>query len=245
MSDSSPSPEQASVSEQNAQHKGSSKRLVLLIGVLALGLAAFAYDRMIARPAVEAAYTAIIDSNQEMNRNTTEILTNDAVQKLIGKTPAETFQDENGDTVEVYKWRAGMPIRTHDLFAVYKQSGDKLMFFRVAMGKYETGSEISKFDTKDPIVIQLTDEDIANMSTDDGESNAAGGDAARESNAAERALEQAEQDAEDKENAATDPPATDPPATDPPATDPPAADPPATETPAADPPASAGDDSTK
>ena len=139
MSDSSPSPEQAPVSEQNAQHKGSSKRLVLLIGVLALGLAAFAYDRMIARPAVEAAYTAIIDSNQEMNRNTTEILTNDAVQKLIGKTPAETFQDENGDTVEVYKWRAGMPIRTHDLFAVYKQSGDKLMFFSSRHGQVRNG----------------------------------------------------------------------------------------------------------
>jgi hypothetical protein len=180
---------------------------------------------MVARPAVEAAYTAIIDSNQKMNGKTTEILTNDAVQKLIGKTPAETFQDENGDTVEVYKWRAGMPIRTHDLFAVYKQSGDKLMFYRAAMGKYETGGDISKFDSKDPIVIQLTQEDLANMSAADSASNAGGSDADRDSSAAQRAQENAEQDAEEKENAATDSPATD--------------------SPEAAPPAAAGDDSAK
>ncbi len=245
MSDPTSSSEPTPAAAEGPTPDGSSKRLVILLGILAVGLAAFAYDRLVARPAVEQAYEKIIAKNDEINQDSTRIFTNLDVQQLIGKEPSSTFFDDNGDTVEVYQWRAGMPLRTHDLFAVYKKSGDALMFYRGAMGKYETGSEFSQFDAKEPKIVIMTEEEMATATIADGDANAGGG-AGPDSNAAQERLEQEQEDNEAKEASSTDPaePASDPAAPSEPAPSEPAPSEPAPSEPAPSEPAEE-DDSTK
>ena len=119
MSEPQTTPEQSTATTQAAPTSGSSKRLVILLCILALGLAGMGYDQYVARPAVEAAYQSIIEKHGEINASPGKTFTNKDVQELIGKTPARTLTNPDGNTVEIYQWRAGLPIRTHDLFAIY------------------------------------------------------------------------------------------------------------------------------
>ena len=101
-------PEESSTSSDS--NPGSSRKF-FLFGVLALSLVALAYDYRVARPSVELAYDKIVDRSIEVNR-TNSVFTNIDVRALIGREPSRTFQDENGDTVEVFSWRSGLPIRS-------------------------------------------------------------------------------------------------------------------------------------
>jgi hypothetical protein len=197
MSNSQTNPEPSQATTPAVPSNGSSKRLGILLCVLAISLAAMGYDRFVARPAVTAAYAAIIAENDRVNAKPGETFTNKDVQKLIGKSPAETLTTPDKNTVEIYQWRAGLPIRTHDLFVVYKPRDGSLMFQEGGMGNYKEMMEEIADNSREAKIIQLTEEDMANMSRADGEANAGGSDAGRDSNAAQEALEQAE---EDKEN---------------------------------------------
>jgi hypothetical protein len=123
--------------------KTSSRRLFLLIGLLALALFALWYDYKVARPAVEQAYERIAAKNDDINTNAEQHrMTNADVQGALGRTPSETFL--NGKyTIEAYRWSAGMPIelrglngddspgiglKTHDYYAVYRKDGPQLSF---------------------------------------------------------------------------------------------------------------------
>ena len=57
----------------------------------------------------------------QVNNKSTEILTNLGVRETLGMEPSDTFEEANGDMVEVFAWRNGLPIRTHKLFTVYKK----------------------------------------------------------------------------------------------------------------------------
>jgi hypothetical protein len=206
MSNSQTNPEPSQATTPAGPSNGSSKRLGILLCVLAISLAAMGYDRFVARPAVTAAYAAIIAENDRVNAKPGETFTNKDVQKLIGKSPAETLTTPDENTVEIYQWRAGLPIRTHDLFVVYKTRDGSLMFQEGGTGNYKEIMKETANNSREAKIIQLTEEDVANMSRADGEANAGGSDAGRDSNAAQEALEQAEEDKDNnaKETAPTE-----------------------------------------
>ena len=182
-------------------------RLNILLCILVLGVAAMAYDRMVARPAVEAAYAAIVAKNVEVNATRGQVFTNIDVQKLIGKTPAKTFTNPDGDTVEIYQWRAGLPIRTHDLYAIYTQMDGKQLFQEGGTGDYEKIMQEAGASSRKSKVVTLTPEDIEAMSKADMEANRGAGDAGVDSNAAQEAREQADEeqaDSQEEESPAED-----------------------------------------
>ncbi len=137
--------------------EGGNTRKILLFAILGLLVLALAYDYRVARPSVETAYNKIVDRNTEVNRKSTEVFTNLDVRQLIGKEPSRTFEDANGDLVEVYSWRSGLPIRSHELFTVFKPNNGKFLFYRHAKFKYETSGEVSNFSV--PIVIEQPGDD--------------------------------------------------------------------------------------
>jgi hypothetical protein len=123
--------------------KSGSKRSKLLIVILVVLLAALAYDYVVARPNVDSAYDRIAEKSVEVNANTTEVFTDADVQELLGRKPSRTFNDVDGDRVEVYSWRAGLPFRTHDLFVVYKPNEGRQLFYRHAKFAYESSVDVS------------------------------------------------------------------------------------------------------
>ena len=194
MSKPQTTPEQSAATTQAAPTNGSSKRLVILLCILALGLVGMGYDQYVARPAVEAAYQSIIEKHGEINATPGKTFTNKDVQELIGKTPARTLTNPDGNTVEIYQWRAGLPIRTHDLFAIYKTQDDALMFQEGGMGDYEKIAEEMSSLSGEPTVIQLSEEDISAMSRDDKAANTPTGNAGTNSDAAQEDLKQEQED---------------------------------------------------
>jgi len=152
--------------------QGGSKRLPILLGVLVLGLVGLAYDRAVARPAVDDAYTKIAKRSEEVNADSTATLNNLDVRKLIEREPAEMFTDTNGDWVEKFSWRAGMPIKTHDLFVVFKERDGNFLFHRASKYEFESGGEVSKYDAGTPLVVDMDGAD--EMEDEDYESGGGG-----------------------------------------------------------------------
>ena len=203
MPDSQTNPDPATTNTPATPPNGSSKRLGILLVVLAVGLAAMGYDQYVARPAVTAAYAAILAENGKVYTTPGKTLTNKDVQKLIGKTPAKTLTDEDGNTVEIYQWRAGLPIRTHDLFAIYAPKDGSLMFREAGTGNYEEILEESANLSKETTLIIPTQEQLADYARADGEANSGGGNANTFSDADQESLEQADEDqANSQQNAA-------------------------------------------
>ncbi len=159
-------------STKQSDHPSGGVRSKVLVGILGLGLVALAYDYAVARPAVETAYNAIAARSTEVNAKSTEVFTDSDVRKLIGKEPSKTFNDANGDVVEVFSWRSGLPIKTHDLFAVYKPNGGKNLFYRHAKYKYEASGEVSDFSVSR--VIDNDDEAVDDAATAEMDAQYAG-----------------------------------------------------------------------
>lgn len=94
-------------------------RQFILFILLAVMLGALWYDRKIARPNVQSAYDRIETLNDEINlKKGHEVLTNKEVQAALNRPPSRVFSI-GGYHVEVYSWRAGLPIKTHDYYAVF------------------------------------------------------------------------------------------------------------------------------
>jgi hypothetical protein len=84
------------------------------------------YDYMIARPAVEDAYARIAQLNSDFNtKSGKSFMTNLDVQKELQRSPIESFA-EGGYFIEVYGWRAGLPVKSHKYFAVYTNGSPKM-----------------------------------------------------------------------------------------------------------------------
>ena len=134
-------------SKPDAAKGVSNPRQTILLGVLVLLGVALAYDYKVARPSVNAAYDKIAQKSIQVNSKSTEILTNLGVRETLDMEPSNTFEEANGDMVEVFAWRSGLPIRTHKLFTVYKKNGDNWLFHRHTTFIYESSADISKHDT--------------------------------------------------------------------------------------------------
>ncbi|MCA9121845.1 MAG: hypothetical protein H6822_11790 [Planctomycetaceae bacterium] len=127
----------------NAPQDGSNKRLIVLVGLLAVALFALWYDYKVARPSVDRAYERIASENATVNAAAEHrLMTNVDVQSVLGRSPNETYL-VGSYTVEAYRWRAGMPIelrgldgqespgvglKTHSYYAVYRKDGPLLNF---------------------------------------------------------------------------------------------------------------------
>jgi hypothetical protein len=133
-------------------------RTKVLFGILGLALAALAYDYRVARVGVDSAYDQIQQRNVEVNAENTTMFTNLDVRELLDKEPSETFNDVNGDMVEVFSWRSGLPFRTHNLFAVYKSSAGKKMFYRHAKYTYEESKAVSNVSV--PTGVQASEDEL-------------------------------------------------------------------------------------
>ncbi|QEG01688.1 hypothetical protein Mal15_57660 [Stieleria maiorica] len=121
---------------------GGGGRKILLYGLLGLMVAALAYDYLVARPAVNAAYDQITDASMTANRKGAGFLSNEQVRELIGKQPVHTFKDGRY-TVEVFHWPGGLIVKPHKLYAVYMKNGDSLMFNRHAKFVYEAADIVT------------------------------------------------------------------------------------------------------
>ena len=129
-------------SKQDAKAGTSNVRQFVLIGLLVLLVIALVYDYKVVRPSVDAAYDQIAEESMLKNMRSTEVFTNADVQQLLDKTPSRTFEEPNGNFVEVYSWRSGLPIRTHDLFAVYKKNGEIWLFDHHTKYEHEPAEEV-------------------------------------------------------------------------------------------------------
>ena len=122
-------PSSASVAETKAP-KRSNLRQMILFGLLALMVGAFAYDYRIVRPSVDRAYEQITQLNDAMNSSATSKPTlNTDIHREIDRKPARSYT-EGPYHVEVFSWTAGLPFRTHDLYAIYTPNGDDYVFMR-------------------------------------------------------------------------------------------------------------------
>ncbi|QDT09882.1 hypothetical protein [Planctomycetes bacterium K23_9] len=117
-------------------------RKTILFSVLLVGGVALAYDHLVARPAVAAAYDQITQESRKLNGQAGETFSNDDVRKLLGKEPAEEFRD-GLEYVEVYDFSGGLPGCPHRLYAVFKTIGSSKLFYRHAKFKFESRYEVS------------------------------------------------------------------------------------------------------
>ena len=157
---------EASSSTETARGGGSRQTVLLvLLGVM---IVALAYDYTVARPNVDAAYDKIVTKSMQVNSKSTEVLTNMGVRELLEMEPSETLEEANGDLVEVFSWRSGLPIRTHNLYAVYKKNGDEWLFHRHSKFIHESSAEVSQHDVKGGTVIMSAGTDADQSDPDAG-----------------------------------------------------------------------------
>ncbi|TWT76646.1 hypothetical protein CA13_71430 [Planctomycetes bacterium CA13] len=149
----------STTTETPSAKQSSSRRLLLLLGVLALMCGALAFDYKVARPSVQNAHDAVADLNVMHNAVPQfNVMTNQMVEEIVGKPPADTFKDGNY-TVEVYSWQSGLPFRTYKLYAVYQTVGKNLMLFRLHKFNYELTKDVIPFP--ESTVMKATTEELA------------------------------------------------------------------------------------
>ena len=101
------------------QSSSARTRLVVLMLLLGLAIAALAYDWKVARPNSEEAYHKILAMSEQRNSQVGyELTTNEHVQEMLGKTPART-DEINGKMVEQYRWWGGFPGRSYKVYVEY------------------------------------------------------------------------------------------------------------------------------
>src|SRR5262245_41184650 len=101
-------------------------RLVILLALLALVIAAYAYDFLVAKPGVEAAekkIDAFVESRNRLGVKDSSLVTAADIQKEIGMKPTwvEKHDDDNYE-VEYYCWWGPVPglnMRRHFISIVY------------------------------------------------------------------------------------------------------------------------------
>ena len=164
------------------------RRKKVLLALLVVMLVMLVYDYRVARPSVDRAYQQISERTVAVNDSPDRSLTNVNVQSLITKSPSRTFLDGD-DLVEVYSWQSGLPLRTHDLFAVYKESkrGEQV-FYRHAKYVYETSAEVAPVPV--PMRVRGTPEELAQYDIEMAKERQADYDEAM----SELSIEQADQD---------------------------------------------------
>ncbi|MCG8651590.1 MAG: hypothetical protein MI861_17240 [Pirellulales bacterium] len=151
---------------------GKTRRSILLtiLGLLCLCLI---YDYAVARPAVNDAYKRVHELSIATNKSSTSILGREQIQEAIGRAPIDEFKDGT-DLVESYGWIAGLPFRTHKLYAVYREQGDDYVFYRHAKFEYEPQKDVLHFTGKTSVNIDFEDDTMVEDSAGGGPSGGGG-----------------------------------------------------------------------
>lgn len=88
-------------------------RLLVLLGLLVLAVAALGYDHFVARPGVDAAdkqLQAFVEAQNKKGVKDAALVNSADVQKELGRAPTMVVEDdEKGATVEYYCWWGNMP----------------------------------------------------------------------------------------------------------------------------------------
>ncbi|MEM6978291.1 MAG: hypothetical protein AAF539_01405 [Planctomycetota bacterium] len=136
------SDDQTSTPNQAAP-KSSGVRKGLLVVIFIGLIAALFYDYGVARPAVDDAYAAITQRFDEANAKA-ETLGSDDIDVLIDRPPASSFEDGDNE-VQVYQWASGLPLRSHKLFVVYRDTpgSDESKFVAHFKYAYDSGSAMA------------------------------------------------------------------------------------------------------
>lgn len=114
----------------------SNTRFIVLLVVFGLMLGALWYDRKVARPAVEDAYARIAKLNNKINGSSGKAyMTDKEVHDELKRKPIDQFKT-GPYLVEVYGWRAGLPLKTHKYYAVYG-NGKPLVFLKHYMNELD------------------------------------------------------------------------------------------------------------
>ena len=142
----------------------------ILVLLLVIMLGALWYDYKVARPAVETAFQQISTLNEKINGAAGQkYMTEKDVQQELQRAPIRTFS-ENGYFVEVYGWRAGLPTKYHEYFAIYTDGQPHI---------FQTHSK-NIFDTElvktRPVNVVAEDPSLPNMTPGAGPPPAAAGD---------------------------------------------------------------------
>ena len=106
---------------QQAAAPSSNVRTLVLLGLLVLAIASLGYDRLVARPAAEAAHQLVNDKASERSSSANKQLDNSEVAALFEKGPAERLEGDHY-YVEKYSWLGGLPFRSYDCWVVYAPS---------------------------------------------------------------------------------------------------------------------------
>lgn len=136
------------------------RRIALSI-VFVLLLAALIYDYGVARPSVNQAYDAILTQFQDANLSASS-LTRSEIESIVNRPAVESFED-NGQTVDVYQWASGLPLKNHNLYVVYRTVGEDDVFVRHF--KYS-------FDPSDRMQARTADDLIADRAEKSGREGA-------------------------------------------------------------------------
>ncbi len=117
-------------------------RTLLLVAVLLVVAAAFAYDRLVAKPAVDQALAKI----DELTETGYFEKTNQDVQEVVAKPPAKQWKPGGRQDVivETYQWRRGLPFLTYDIHVVYAIIDGNNYFYRTVFGKSPVETDLPR-----------------------------------------------------------------------------------------------------
>lgn len=123
-------PEQTTSSASSPDHprKPNVVRMVLF-AVLAVMVVALVYDYGYARPAYEAAATAIDDLlDAKMNATREKPVTSEDVRSTFRRESVSGLVDKGHYYEEHYQWRRGLPWQTLDIYVVYEHGDPPVLF---------------------------------------------------------------------------------------------------------------------
>lgn len=129
---------------------GSSIRLIVLVCFLLLFGGLLGYDRLVARPAAEKADQVLADLIEERS-NMSEPIERENVHQAIGREPSE-YENQNGSRykMDVFRWRAGAPWRSYEVYVVYTGTGDDLFYHTHYLNQQPPENERPGFELEIP-----------------------------------------------------------------------------------------------
>lgn len=117
-------PEDAGTPAPSAEAKTSPVRLIVLLLILAVAGFALYWDRQIARPESEDRVEKLEQAVIERNSTAAALqLSPEEVAEVIGREASPVRETEKW-SMERYRWPAGLPWKSYDIYVVYIKTSD-------------------------------------------------------------------------------------------------------------------------
>lgn len=118
---------------------GGHKGLFIVLGIIAVALAAFCYDTFVVPGTVQAGFDKIADAKLKSLVEEKPLSSSD-VCEILGKEPAESYEKDDA-RFEVFHWTGGMIVNSHKLFTVYEKLEDDWVLDYHTLDLKETDAE--------------------------------------------------------------------------------------------------------